>query len=1131
VAAIWQQLLGVEQPGINDNFFELGGHSLLATRTVSLVRKQLEVELAIKDLFVYPTIAGLAAHIAAQNKGILLPPITAQERPVRIPLSFSQERLWFFDKLEGSLPYHLPTVLRLKGELNIDALSSALQQIVNRHEVLRTVILEAEGEGYQLIKSRDEWHLNIVDGTAYKNDTARMKEAVQQLINLRFDLSADHMLRAHLLNLDTTEHVLVVTMHHIASDGWSVSVLVKEVVALYGAFIENRAVSLEPLPIQYADYTIWQRNHLQGALLEKKLDYWKNKLQSVTPLQLPTDYPRPPVQSTRGAIELFTIEPGLSKQLELISQQENTTLFMTLLAAFNVLLYRYTGQPDICVGIPIAGRQQQEVEALIGFFINTLALRSDLDNDLSFQQLLQQVKETTLGAYDHQEVPFEKVVEAVVKDRDMSRSPLFQVMFIFQNTPEVPVLKLGDLILSGEVPEHLNSKYELTLTITQTSQGLKCAMEYCTDLFNQPTIKRMLDHFTALIQSIVAAPLQKINDLSILDASAEKHLLAGFNDTKSVYPSDKSLVDIFEEQVIKMPGNIAVEFEEQQLSYQTLNAKANRFAHYLRGIGVGEESLVPVCIERSAEMMVALLGILKAGAAYIPVDPDYPEDRISYMLEDSGAAIVVSSSHSRAKIKAVNAITVIELDLELSACGEQPESNLPGKPLPSHLAYTIYTSGSTGKPKGVMIEHRSLVNLLTSIAVTVQFNPNSTFLSVTTYSFDIAYLELYMPLIVGGKLVIASRETAMNGFILAEKIAASKPTHLQATPSTWQILLDCDWENKEGLTMLIGGEAVKEDIKDTLAVMGDLYNCYGPTETTIWSAIKKLSPGEKVTIGKPIANTNILILNSNQQLCPIGVAGEICIGGDGLARGYFNRAELTAEKFITDRYSKEVGDKLYRTGDLGRWLDNGDIECLGRLDDQVKIRGFRIELGEVETVLEQCPSVQQAVVIAKEDSQHNKRLVGYIVSEGPIEKEIINNYLKGKLPAYMVPALWVAMESLPLTPNGKINRKALPDPDISGASSNSYKAPRNELEIALVDIWQQLLGVERVGINDNFFELGGHSLLIIKMVSMIRKQLSFTIPVLLLFQFTTISDISKYLDWEKQTGNEEDINEFEILSI
>jgi acyl-CoA synthetase (AMP-forming)/AMP-acid ligase II/acyl carrier protein len=388
-----------------------------------------------------------------------------------------------------------------------------------------------------------------------------------------------------------------------------------------------------------------------------------------------------------------------------------------------------------------------------------------------------------------------------------------------------------------------------------------------------------------------------------------------------------------------------------------------------------------------------------------------------------------------------------------------------------------------------------------------------------------------MPLIVGGKLVIASRETAMNGFILAEKIAASKPTHLQATPSTWQILLDCDWENKEGLTMLIGGEAVKEDIKDTLAVMGDLYNCYGPTETTIWSAIKKLSPGEKVTIGKPIANTNILILNSNQQLCPIGVAGEICIGGDGLARGYFNRAELTAEKFIPDRYSKEVGDKLYRTGDLGRWLDNGDIECLGRLDDQVKIRGFRIELGEIETVLEQCPSVQQAVVIAKEDSQHNKRLVGYIVSEGPIEKEIINNYLKGKLPAYMVPALWVAMESLPLTPNGKINRKALPDPDISGASSNSYEAPRNELEIALVDIWQQLLGVERVGINDNFFELGGHSLLIIKMVSMIRKQLSFTIPVLLLFQFTTISDISKYLDWEKQTGNEEDINEFEILSI
>jgi len=1130
LAAIWQQLLGIEKVGVNNNFFALGGHSLLATRTVSLIRKQLEVELAIKDLFIHPTVASLAAHIASQNKGLLLPEITVQSRPQNIPLSFSQERLWFFDKLEGSLPYHLPAVLRLRGNLNREALSFALQQIINRHEILRTVIREEDGQGFQLIMETDGWQLNLEDGSAYNEQPANLKKYIQQLINQPFDLSADHMLRAHLVKLNEADHMLVVTMHHIASDGWSVSVLVKEVVELYSATIEKRDWVLVPLEIQYADYAIWQRNHLQGAMLEKKLGYWKENLQGVTALQLPADFARPAIQSTRGGIRLFNIENEVKDQLQLLSQQENVTLFMTLLAAFNVLLHRYSGQQDICVGIPIAGRQQQEVEALIGFFINTLALRSDLDNHLSFKELLQQVKQTTLGAYDHQEVPFEKVVESVAKDRDMSRSPLFQVMFMFQNTPEVPQLKLGDLELSAETSEHLNSKFDLTLTVTETAAGLRCSVEYCTDLFREATITRMMEHFTQLIKSIIADPTQKLHALPMLIESEKQYLLNDFNQTATVYPSDKSIVDLFEEQVLKTPDKIALVFEDQQLSYRELNAKANQFAHYLRSKGVADEMLVPICVERSVELMIGILGIMKAGAAYVPVDPDYPADRISYMLEDTGAAIVVSSSKSKPKIQTAAEINIIELDDE-RAFANQSKNNLSNKVLPNQLAYVIYTSGSTGKPKGVMIEHTSVVNLLISIAGAVQFDADSRFLSVTTYSFDIAYLELYMPLIYGGSLIIASRDVAMNGFLLAEKITDSNPTHLQATPSTWQILLDGEWENKEGLAMLIGGEAIKEDIKDALTKLGDLYNCYGPTETTIWSAIKKLEPNEKVVIGKPIANTNIAILDGNNQLCPIGVAGEICIGGAGLARGYFKRPELTAEKFINDPFCKIPDAKLYRTGDLGRWLADGNIECLGRLDEQVKIRGFRIELGEIETVLEQYELVDQAVVLAKEDKQSNKRLVGYIVPNGAFDKEAIIQFVKGKLPAYMVPALWVTMETLPLTPNGKINRKALPDPDISALIVNNYVAPRNETEEVLAAIWQDLLGVDRVGIQDNFFELGGHSLLIIKMVALIRKQLSCTIPVLLLFQFTTISDISKYLDWQQSAGQEEDTTEFEVLSI
>ena len=1131
LAEIWMKLLGIEKVGINDNFFELGGHSLLATRIVAAIRKQLEIEIAIKDLFLYPTIAGLALRTASQAKNLLQPSIQVQQRPALIPLSFSQERLWFFDQVEGTLPYHLPTVLRLKGDLDKEALFYALREIVNRHEVLRTVIKEVDGEGFQFIKERDGWQLNFIDGSVYKDDKVALQKYLQQLTGKPFDLSKDDMIRAHLIGITGQDHILVVTMHHIAADGWSISVLVNEVAAFYNAYTEGIKPDLAPLPIQYADYSIWQRSYLQGETLHKKIGYWKDKLRNVPALDLPVNYSRPAVQSTRGAVTSFSIDKNVCDQLNAISRQEGTTMFMTLLATLNVLIYRYSGQDDICIGTPIAGRQQQELESLIGFFINTLALRNHPGNDMSFSTLLQQVKTTTLDAYEHQEVPFEKVVESVVKERDFSRSPLFQVMFIFQNTPDVPALRLGAVELSREPAAHHTTKFELTFTITEHAQGLQGSVEYCTDLFNEQTIHRMTGHFKALIQAIVAAPTQMINALPMLNEVEQHQLLSDFNDTKLAYPN-KSLIDFFEAQVVNTPSNVAVVFEDKELTYHELNCKVNQFARLLQSKGVTKETIVPIYIERSIEMVIGLLGILKAGAAYVPIDPDYPADRISYMLEDIGTSMVVTSRQSSAKIRSVADLMIIAVDDDSAALKDNKEDNLETAIFSNQLAYVIYTSGSTGKPKGVMIEHGSVANLLQSIAAIVEFKPGDSFLSVTTYSFDIAYLELYLPLLFGGRLIIASREVSMNGFILAEKIEAYRPTHMQATPSTWQVLLDCEWENNEGTKMLIGGEAVKEEIKDALTQRGDVYNCYGPTETTIWSVIKKLERNKKVVIGKPLSNTNIAILNNNNQLCPLGVAGEICIGGAGLARGYFKRPELTAEKFIDDPYSTKEGVKLYRTGDLGRWLADGNIECLGRLDDQVKVRGFRIELGEIETVLEQSALVEQAVVLAKEDKQSNKRLVGYIISKGPFNKEALIDHVKSKLPAYMVPALWVQMESFPLTPNGKINRKALPDPDISGLLVNNYTPPATETEEVLAEIWQDLLGVERVGTNDNFFELGGHSLLIIKMVAMIRKRLSFTIPVLLLFQFTTIKDISKYLDWEHDSKKEEeDTTAFEVLSI
>ena len=1103
LSSMWQRLLNVERLGINDNFFELGGHSLLAIRVVSAVRRELNIELNVRDLFNHPTIAGLGAYLDEQSKGTLLPDIEVVTRPEYIPLSFSQERLWFIDRLEGSVQYHLPAVLRLKGSLDHNALERTLRTIIGRHEVLRTIIKEHKGQGYQHIMGAEGWTLGIKEGLA--GGEAGFSGYIAELVGRPFDLSSDYMLRAYLIKLNKQEHILVVTMHHIASDGWSISILVREVVELYASYIEKRAVELPVLKIQYADYSIWQRKYIQGEVLEEKLAYWKQKLAGAATLQLPSDYSRPVVQSSRGATHNFKINKELSGQLVDLSHQQGATLFMTLLTAFKVLLYRYSGQEDICVGTPIAGRGQQELEGLIGFFVNTLALRSQVKGDMSFSKLLDGVKVTTLEAYEHQEVPFEKVVDAVVKERDLGRNPLFQVMLILMNTPEVPELHLTELLLSPETDDHITAKFDISLFIRETSMGIEGTVEYCTDLYREESIERMIGHYINLLDSVVTAPENKIGGLGMLGATEEEQLLKEFNDTAVAFPKDKSIVTLFEEQAAKTPEAVALIYGNEQISYKELNERSNQLARYLQKQGVKAETLVPICIERGMGMIVGILGILKAGGAYVPIDPEYPQDRISYMLEDTGAKLVLSSEASREKL--ATGVAIIEIDGDWEQIGKEKGSNLQSNISPEQLAYVIYTSGSTGKPKGVMIEHGNAYSFIAWCGNEFSSSQFDIVYATTSICFDLSVFELFYPLSSGKPVRILE-----DGLSIGNYIGRDTFILINTVPSVIEHLINEKTDLSHVSVLNMAGEPIPQRVLEGLDTQKiEVRNLYGPTEDTTYSTISVLENGKAITIGKPIWNTHIYILSGDKELSPIGVTGEICIGGAGLARGYLNRPELTNEKFIKDPFSKEQGARLYKTGDLGRWLPDGNIEYQGRVDDQVKIRGYRIELGEIESVLNKSEQVQQGLVLAKEDKQGNKRLIGYVVPKGTFDKQKIQEYLSTKLPDYMVPAIWVEMEVIPLTPNGKIDRKALPDPDMTTQRAG-YTAPRNATEVALVQIWQELLGVERVGIYDNFFELGGHSLLAMRVVSLITSELNIELNIRDLFAHPAIAGLGEYLD-------------------
>jgi amino acid adenylation domain-containing protein len=1132
---IWSELLRVERIGIEDNFFELGGHSLLATRVLSVIRRRLNIEAGVKDLFLYPTIETLARHLSTQTSKSVLPKVAGvvKQPGDLLPLSFSQERLWFIDRLQGSTQYHMPAVLRLKGKVQVGVLEQSLRAIIARHEVLRTVLIEQEGICYQQIKDEKGWSLSLVSFT--DNDDAAIKLYIAQSTSQPFDLSADFMLRAALLELSKEEYILVVTMHHIASDGWSLAVLVKELVELYDAGIEGRQSILPPLEVQYSDYAIWQRTHLEGAILDQQLQYWKNKLAGIQPIDLPLDHARPAVQSGKGSCLVKTLDKTLIKALKELSTQEGATLYMVLLSVFKILLYRYSGSEDIVVGTPIANRRQQEIESLVGFFVNTLVVRSELKDDLSFRELLRQIKITLLEAYEHQDAPFERVVEVAGVERDLSRSPLFQVMFAFQNTPDIPTLQLTDLDLLIETYDNNTAKFDLSIDLREVNEGILMSIEYATDLFDRASIERMGHHYEQLLKSILNNHDQKIISLTLLNDAEKQQVVTTFNNTAVEYPAIATVTDLFEAQATLTPDAIAVAFNDHSITYRELEEKSNQIAHHLQAKGIGAGSLIPVCMDRSIAMITGIVGILKSGAAYVPIDINYPAERIQFILHDTGAGVVVTDGNIK---ELPEGIEPINISGELNTIAGESTNRVTSTVTTNDICYIIYTSGTTGKPKGVKMPHVALVNLLQWQKRELA-SSNMRILQFASINFDVSFQEIFTALCTGSTLELISDDDRKDFAKLVEKINQTAVTHLLVPYVVLQGVAEYCHEAgyypqtiKEIIT---AGEQLKltHEIRLLMDTTGAaLINQYGPTEAHVVTSYK-VQPEDYQhrplpPIGQPISNAQMYILDKVLQPCPVGIMGELYIGGTCVATGYQNLPGLTAEKFVSDGFNENPEARLYKTGDRARWLADGNIEFLGRRDDQVKIRGYRIELGEVESALQSFDGIGQCVVIADTGDAGNRRLVGYVVSLAGYDQSTVLKQLRSRLPDYMVPAVLLEIDSIPLTPNGKVDKRSLPKPAASKAKIISYVAPRSELEKQLTEIWRELLKVERVGIEDNFFELGGHSLLATRVTSLIRNRIGVETGVKELFQHSTVASLAKHI----QANNvEAEHEEYTIVRI
>ncbi len=1149
IAEVWAGVLKKARVGVHDNFFELGGHSLLATQLLSRLRDAFQIELPLRSLFESPTVAGIAAKIAElrlADRHTSKRPLQKIARDANLSLSFAQERMWFFDQLApGTSDYNVPLAIRVLGPLEISVLERSLNEIVQRHEVLRTNVTTVEGRPVQVISPSFRIELPIVDlrflPEVERDDKVR-KLAMAEA-NGPFDLTCGPLLRVSILQLGDAEHVLLLTMHHIAFDGWSLGVLSREISALYTAFLTSNSSPLPELPIQYADFAHWQRQVFQGEFLIEQLSYWKKQLADTPrPLELPLDRARSILLTAQGAALTFTLPPTLAKSLKALGRREGVTLFMTLLAAFKTLLYRYTGQEQITVGSPIANRNQLETEGLIGCFINSLALRTELADVLTFQDLVRRVREVALGAYAHQDLPFEKLVEALRPERDLSRTPLFQVMLIWQNaplsSPELPGLTLHP----QEIDSH-SSVFDLTLTMWEAEQEINGLMEYNAGLFNPVTIQRLLGHYRTLLEGIVLDPEQRLCDLPLL-TEPERLKLDDWNDTRTEHTPVQCIHQMFEAQVESTPDAVAVTLADERITYRELNRRANQLAHYLRRKGVGPEVLVGLLMERSLEMVIGMLGILKAGGAYVPLDPSYPVERLAFMCDDAGIQTLVTEERWNQLLIKEN-LRSLSLDQEWELVAEESAENVTSGATRENLAYVIYTSGSTGNPKGVMIEHSSLVSYTEAARRVYGLSAVDRVLQFASISFDTSVEEIFPCLTCGATLVLrdASMLDAPSAFL--NKCHKWGITVLSLPTAYWHQLVTqlsaTDIEVVVSLRLLIlGGERARPETlkawRQRLGQRVQLINTYGPTEATVVATMCDLSnlptdwDGPEVPIGRPIDNVQTYVLDKVLRVVPIGVPGDLYISGAGLARGYLNRPELTAECFVEHSFDAATDappSRLYKTGDRARYLPDGNLVFLGRMDEQVKVRGYRIELGEVESVLVKHAAVSSTVVIARKDSLGNQCLVAYVVlaDEQTLPISELRNFLNEKLPAYMIPSAFVMLEKLPLTASGKVDRQALPAPDATRPHlERVFVAPRNDLEEKLARIWAAVLGLERVGVDDNFFELGGHSLLATQLLFQLRDALQIELPLHWLFEASTIAELAEKIESARSTDPAPDID-------
>ena len=1126
LAGLWCELLGIDHAGPQDSFFLLGGHSLLAARLVSRVRQAFAVELPLRRLFELPTLAAQAAEIAALRRRELglpaAPPVRPRPSGLRPPLSFAQQRLWFLDRLEpGSPLYNIRQAARAAGGLDVAALAWSLAEVARRHEALRTVLVEDGGEVYQSVAPPGEMALPLIDlaGLPPAPCESAFAALAREEAHRPYDLERGPLFRAALLRLGELDHAVLVGTHHIVSDGWSVGLLTREVAALYEAAAAGRPSPLPEPPVQYADFAVWQREWLRGEALDRQLDYWRDRLAGVPALELQADRPRPPVETFRGGERPLVLP--LAGPLRELARHHGATLFMLLLAAFQALLGRYAGSSDLPVGTPIANRHHADLEGVIGLFVNTLVLRTDLAGDPTVRELLARVRETALGAYAHQDVPFERLVEELATERDLSRNPLFQVMLVLENQP-MPPLEMAGLRLTPLELATGTAKLDLTLSLAERGDELRGWIEYSTDLFDAATIDRLRDHFATLLAGAVAAPERRISQLPLLSEAEMHQSLVEWNATGAAYPAERSAHELFAEQRRRTPDAVALACGESSLTYRELDARAERLAARLRARGVGPESVVGVCLDRSPELVVALLATLKAGGAYLPLDGAYPAERLAFMVKDSAACLLVTRRDLAGRLPADSPPVLLLDAAEEEGAGQEADGK--GGAAPDNLAYVIYTSGSTGRPKGVMVPHRGLVNYLSWAVGAYPAGEGRGAPVHSSIGFDLTVTSLFVPLLSGRTAVLLPDDEGMEALTNVVRTAGGFSL-IKLTPAHLEVL-------RQGLAgedvarcaraLVVGGEALhgesvafwRREAPGTRIV-----NEYGPTETVVGCCVYEVPAGPvaaAVPIGMPIANSRAYVVDRWAQPAPPGVAGVLLIGGAGVTRGYLGRPEVTAERFVPDPFSGEPGGRLYVTGDLARRLPSGDLVYLGRTDDQVKIRGFRIEPGEIESVLRSHPGVGEAAVLAREEPSGARRLVAWVAAAAGIAGEL-RSYLGTRLPEHMVPAAFVCLPALPLTANGKVDRRRLPAPE--PAAAGEPLSPGGAVEEALAGIWREVLGLERVGAHDNFFHLGGDSILSLQVVSRAGRQ-GLRLTPRQIFQHRTLAELAAAVE-EAAGGVEE----------